>query len=94
MTGIRINFNYETLRWMVDTPIAMNKHQLLAVMTNAKAQLSIRAKGEIGDKRKRMQWAIDNMSFNNIDQYLTGGAEEKTLYISPEKVKQKTMIIR
>ena len=93
MKGIKVDYNYETQRWMVDTPIALNARQLLPVMQNAKAQLSIRVKGEIGERRARMQHAIDNMSLNNTDQYLIGAFGERTLYLNPEKVKPKTMII-
>ena len=91
--GVKVDFNYETNRWMVDTPIALRYDQLMAVMKNAKAQLSIRVKGEIGDKRRRMQHAIDTMSLNNTDQYLIGAFGERTLYLNQEKIKPKTMII-
>ena len=92
-TDVKINFNYETKRWMVDTPIAMHRLQLERVLANAKAQLLIRVRGEIGDKRKRMQEAIDNMSILNTDQFLVGNGE-KILYTEPNRGKVKTMITR
>ena len=93
MKGLKVDYNYETQRWMVDTPIALSYQQLLAVMKNAKAQLSIRVKGEIGERRNRMQHALDTMSLNNTDQYLIGAWGERTLFQNPEKIKAKTMII-
>jgi 3-methyladenine DNA glycosylase Tag len=94
-TDIKINFNYETKRWMVDTPIVMHRLQLERVMMNAKAQLTLRVKGEIGDKRKRMQEAVENMNLNSVDQYLIGSKGERILYTEPNKsTKSKTMIIR
>lgn len=93
MNGVKVDFNYETNRWMVDTPIALRYEQLLAVMKNAKAQLSIRVNGEIGDKKRRMQHVISEMSLNNTDQYLIGAFGERTLYYNEEKIKPKTMII-
>jgi len=93
-TDVKINFNYETKRWMVDTPIAMHRLQLERVLANAKAQLLIRVRGEIGDKRKRMQEAIDNMVILNTDQYLIGSKGERILYTEPNYKKVKTMIIR
>jgi hypothetical protein len=90
---IRVDYDYEKGRWFVDTPMVMNNQQLLRVLDNAKAQLSIRAQGEIGPKRRKMEEALRNMSIENTDQYLIGNGE-KTLYISPERMKLKTMIIR
>lgn len=92
-SAIRIDYDYEKKRWFVDTPMAMSKVQLLRVLKNAYAQLSFRAKGEIGERRRQMEEALQNMSFENTDQYLIGNGE-KTLYISPEKMNLKTMIIR
>lgn len=91
--GIKVDYNYETKRWMVETNIALNTQQLERVLHNARAQLSIRVLGEIGEKRKRMQEAIKNMSTFHTDQYLIGDGD-RILYTEPNKGKVKTMIIR
>lgn len=89
--AIRIDYDYEKKRWFVDTPMAMSDQQLLRVLQNAYAQLSMRAKGEVGMKRIEMEEALKQMSIQNTDQYLIGNGE-KTLYLSPEKMKSKTII--
>jgi hypothetical protein len=90
---IRIDYDYEKKRWFVDTPMAMSNQQLSRVLQNAYGQLSFRAKGEIGEKKREMEEALKNMTVANTDQYLLGNGE-KTLYLSPERMKPKTMIIR
>lgn len=92
-SNLKVDYNYETKRWMVETNIALNTQQLERVLHNAKSQLTFRVMGEIGEKKRRMQEAIQNMSILNTDQYLVGDGD-RILYTEPNKGKVKTMIIR
>lgn len=92
-SDLKVNYNYETKRWIVETNIALNTQQLERVLHNAKSQLSIRVSGEIGDKKRRMQEAIQLISPANTDQYLVGDGD-RILYTEPNKGKVKTMITR
>jgi hypothetical protein len=90
---IRVDYDYEKKRWFIDTPMAMSNQQMLMVLKNAYGQLSFRVKGEVGERKREMEEALKNMTVENTDQYLIGYGE-KTLYLSPERMKPKTMIIR
>ena len=92
-TAIRVDYDYEKKRWFVDTPMAMGREQLIRVLLHAKAQLTARASKEIGERKRDMTEALRIMSPETTDQYLIGNGE-KTLYLSPERMKLKTMIIR
>lgn len=76
---VRLDFDRETQKWMLFTPVALNAQQLDKVVTYTKNQYIRRLHGEIGDRRKRMEEAIAKLKYNTIEQHLIG-AGDKTIY--------------
>jgi hypothetical protein len=80
--AIRVDYDYEKRRWFVDTPMVMNKEQLIKVLLHARGQLVLRAEKEINPRKRDMLEALRTMSPETTDQYLLGNGE-KTLYLGP-----------
>jgi hypothetical protein len=79
---MRVDYDYKKKEWFVETPISMNPVMKLRVVNYLKETYLRRLKGEIGDRKKRMQEAISNLSTATLVERLVGNGE-KTLYTDP-----------
>jgi hypothetical protein len=86
---MKADFDREKQEWYIESPIALSGLQKLRVVNYLKQMYAKRIQGEIGDRRKRMQEAVNKLSVSSLKVRLVG-AGEKTLYIDPgiKSVKQ------
>ncbi len=79
---MKADFDREKQEWYIESPIALGGLQKLRVVNYLKQMYVKRIQGEIGERRKRMQEAVNNLSVLTLKVRLVG-AGEKTLYIDP-----------
>jgi len=79
---MRADFDIEKNIWFIESPMALNNRQRLTVAKNVYTQISHRIKGEIGERKKRMQERLSLLNPNNLEVRLIGKGE-KTLYLEP-----------
>jgi len=76
------NYDYKTETWYVESPIALGVNHKIRVVKFLHQQYKSRLKGEIGDRKKRMEEAINKLSIYTLEVRLIG-KREKTLYLEP-----------
>ena len=79
MSKVRLDFDRDTQKWVLFTPVVLSAQQLNNVVNYTRNQYIKRLHGEIGDRRKRMEEAITKLKYNTIEQHLIG-AGDKTIY--------------
>lgn len=83
MKGLRVNFDYETNKWFVESPIALDPVMRQRVITYVKPIISLRITREgKPERRLRMREAFDNLSPQTLEVRLEGKGE-KTIYLAP-----------
>ena len=76
------NYDYKTQTWYVESPMAMDINHKTRVVKFLLNQYKTRLRGEIGDRKKRMEEAISKLSIYTLEVRLIGNGE-KTLYLEP-----------
>ena len=74
----KLNYNFETNEWLLDTPVALNLIHLTKLVNYTKEIYRKRILGESGQKRKDMEFAVGRLDIKNIKQKLVGA--EPTLF--------------
>lgn len=76
----KLNFNFATKEWTLETPVALNLMHLTRIVNFTKEVYRKRILGETGEKRKDMEYAVSMLETKNIKQKLVG--PEPTLFHS------------
>jgi len=79
---MRADFDIEKNVWFIESPMGLNNRQRLTVAKNVYSQISHRLKGEIGERKKRMQERLNLLNPDTLEVRLIGKGE-KTLYLEP-----------
>lgn len=74
----RLTYNEETQQWNLETPVALNLRQVENVVRFTLEEYKRRLNGTIGEKRRRIEFALKTLSTKNIKQKLVG--PEPTLF--------------
>ena len=74
----RLTYDEENQQWNLETPVALNLRQVENVVRFTLAEYKRRLNGTIGEKRRRIEFALKTLSTKNIKQKLVG--TEPTLF--------------
>lgn len=74
----RLSFDEEAEQWNLETPVALNLRQLENVVRFTLEEYKRRLNGTIGEKRRRIEFALKTLNSKNIKQKLIGA--EPTLF--------------
>ena len=74
----RLSYDEEMQQWNLETPVALNLRQVENVVRFTLEEYKRRLNGTIGERRKRIEFALKTLNTKNIKQKLVGA--EPTLF--------------
>lgn len=78
---MRADFDRTKNEWFIESPIALSERQKVVVVKFLRDSYDRRIKGEIGERKKRMQEAVSKLSPQSLVVRLIGN--DKLIYIDP-----------
>lgn len=79
---MRADYDPIKQEWFIESTIALSYVMKVRVVNFLKQNYSIRIKGEIGERKKRMIEAVDKLTAESLVVRLEGNGD-KTLYLDP-----------
>lgn len=74
----RLTYDEENQQWNLETPVALNLRQVENVVRFTLEEYKRRLNGTIGERRKKIEFALRTLNTKNIKQKLMGA--EPTLF--------------
>ncbi len=74
----RLTYDEENQQWNLETPVALNLRQVENVVRFTLEEYKRRLNGTIGERRKKIEFALRTLNTKNIKQKLVGA--EPTLF--------------
>ena len=83
---MKANYDYEKGVWYIETAIALSPIMKARVVNFMRKQYIARLKGEIGDRKRRMQEAISRLSVQTLEERFLQGRGDKLLYTDAQTI--------